>query len=310
MPRVLVTGASGFIGSELVRSLGESHYKVRAAVRSLRNTSLAAVELCECGHIGTDTTWDECLTGVDVVVHLAGRVHIMDKQDAQDDAAFLKANVAATMHLIEAAVSKSIKRFIYLSSVKVNGEESAQLPFTEQMQVAPKDSYAQSKLIAEKELLEFATQHDIEVVIIRPPLVYGPAAKGNFAALLQVVAKGIPLPLKAIKNQRSMVSVFNLCDLIKVCLDHPAAAGEIFLVSDGADVSTPELIRVMAQAMNLKPRLFYVPVFLLKSAAVLCGKFAMAQRLCGNLQVDISKARQRLQWSPPLSLKEGIHRSV
>jgi UDP-glucose 4-epimerase len=273
------------------------------------------------GEIGPLTNWHGAFISirssqghietVDAVVHLAARVHVMQETTADPLAEFRRVNVQGTMNLARQAASAGVRRFVFVSSIKVNGE-ATQLgrPFMADDAPAPLDAYGVSKMEAEQGLREIASQTGMEVVIIRPPLVYGPGVKANFAAMMRWLKRGVPLPLGAIYNQRSLVALDNLVDLIVTCLTHPAAANQTFMVSDGEDVSTTELLRRMGQAMGHPARLLPVPASWLKVAAGLVGKGDVAQRLCGSLQVDISKTRELLGWVPPVSLDEGLRRAA
>jgi nucleoside-diphosphate-sugar epimerase len=263
------------------------------------------------GPIDGQTTWANALAGVDVVFHAAARVHVMADSSADHLAEFRLVNVAGTLNLARQALASGVRRFVFVSSVKVNGEET--LPgqaFTESDVPAPLDPYGQSKHEAELGLRQLAADTGMEVVIVRPPLVYGPGVKANFASLMRAVQRGWPLPLGAVHNQRSLVALDNLVDLIVTCLHHPAAANQTFLASDGQDLSTAELVRGMARAAGVPARLWPVPVWALRGAASALGKGAAVQRLCGNLQVDISKARNLLGWVPPLGVDEGLRRAM
>ena len=235
----------------------------------------------------------------------------MDDRSVHPLAEFRKSNVEGTLNLARQAASAGLRRFIFISSIKVNGEStSAGRYFCPFDAPAPEDPYGISKMEAERGLMQLASETGMEVVIIRPPLVYGPGVKGNFASLIKLMGKGLPLPLGAINNKRSLVGIDNLVDLIIRCIDHPAAANQVFLAGDGEDLSTTELLRGLAEAMGRAARLIPVPAALLSLGATLLGKRAVAQRLLGSLQVDISKTRQLLGWEPPVSVKEGLRRCV
>ena len=307
---VLVTGANGLIGRALCERLQQKKQAFRAAARS-SVPSLAGCDVAEVGELNQATHWCGALNGVDSVIHLAARVHVMHDKAADPLAAFRAVNVAGTLNLARQAADAGVKRFVFISSVKVNGEISQPgRPFTEADSPNPQDAYGQSKHEAEQGLRQFAADTGMEVVIIRPPLVYGPGVKANFAALMRAVQRGWPLPLGAVHNQRSLVALDNLVDFIVTCITHPKAANQTFLVSDGQDLSTTELIRGMAQAAGVPARLLPVPVWALQAGAKLLGKGDAVQRLCGNLQVDISKARELLGWLPPVSVEEGLKRAM
>jgi nucleoside-diphosphate-sugar epimerase len=257
------------------------------------------------------TDWSIALEGVAVVVHSAARVHVMHDTEADPLAAFRAVNVEGTLNLARQAAAAGVKRFVFVSSVKINGE-STQLgrAFTEVDLPNPQDAYGQSKHEAEQGLRQLSTDTGMKVAIIRPPLVYGPGVKANFASLMRAVQRGWPLPLGAVHNQRSLVALDNLVDFIVTCITHPQATNQTFLVSDGQDLSTTELVRGLAQAAGVPARLLPVPVWALQAGASLLGKGDAVQRLCGNLQVDISKARSLLGWVPPVSVEEGLRRAV
>ena len=312
MSKVFVTGATGFVGGSLITGLMSLHrFEVLALTRKASRHVQAGVQYVELGDLSRDINLDADLIGVDVVVHAAARVHVM--QDAEIDplAAFRRINVQGTLNLARQAASAGVRRFIFISSIKVNGEATQPgHPFTAGDAPAPLDPYGMSKREAEQGLRALAAQTGMEVVIIRPPLVYGPGVKANFAAMMRWLQRGVPLPLGAIDNRRSLVALDNLVDLIVTCISHPAAANQTFLASDGEDVSTSELLRRMGRAMGRPARLLPVPAGLLKLAATLVGKPDMAQRLCGSLQVDIEKTCQLLGWSPPLTLDQGLKKAA
>lgn len=311
MQQVLITGANGFVGQYLISTLLERNYQVTAAYRSSQSLlELPGIKQVVTGSINEQTQWQEALDDVDVVVHLAARVHVMQETQADPLKAFREINTEGTINLAKQAIKAGVKRFVYISTIKVNGEQTLQEKFHADDQVNPQDPYAHSKYEAEQQLLALSKEQGFEVVIIRPPLVYGPGVKGNFKRLINLVNKGLPLPLARINNSRSLVSIQNLCSLIEVCLYHPKAAGEVFLVSDGEDISTSELFEKLAYAMHKPNRLFFFPQWLIRIAAVILGRKAEYDRLFGSLQVDIAKNRQLLEWSPPLSVDQGIEESV
>lgn len=304
--RVLVTGASGFLGQALTRRLRTECGIVTALSRHLP---------IDAGQRWTQVRsydGDEALmTGQDCVVHLAARVHVMNELVQDPLAEFRAANVDLTINLARQAARAGVRRFIFISSVKVNGEETAPgCPFSAEAPFLPQDPYGISKMEAEQALAAVAEQTGMEVVIIRPPLVYGSGVRANFGSLLHAVARGLPLPLGAIHNRRSLVALDNLVDLIVTCINHPKAAGQVWMVSDGEDLSTPELIHRMAMAMHRSARLVNVPVRLLKILGKITGRANAVQRLCGNLQVDISKTQAVLGWNPPIGVDEGLRRAA
>nr|WP_041362485.1 SDR family oxidoreductase [Methylovorus sp. MP688] len=309
--RTLVTGSNGFVGRRLCNTLATKGYLVRGAIRS-RSESVDEIELTTIGDISKNTDWTLALSNVSNVIHLAARVHVMSEQSTDPLQAFRYVNVDATLNLAHQAAAMGVKRFIFVSSIKVNGEST--LPgqtFSADRQPVPEDAYGVSKYEAEQALLSIGRKTGMEVVIIRPPLVYGPGVKANFASMMQWLARGWPLPLGAVnQNRRSLVALDNLVDLIITCIDHPAAANQIFLVSDGEDLSSAELLTRMAKALGKPARLFFVPIPILKLGAILLNKRSIFQRLCGSLQVDIEKTRQLLGWNPPITIDEGLRRAA
>ncbi len=307
---ILLTGATGFVGSVLLSELTKlPDFRIVAAVRSaVSNTSDDAVVV---GNIDGTTDYSSALNGVDVVVHAAARAHIMRDEVADPLAEYRKVNVEGTLSLAKQAIAAGVKRFVYISSIKVNGESTTRLPaFIEADAAKPEDPYGVSKYEAEEGLRLLAQETGLEVVIIRPPLVYGPGVKANFLSLLKLSATGLPLPFGAVNNKRSMVYVGNLVDLIVRCIDHPAAANETFLVSDGEDVSLRNLVTYIRLCLGRSPRLLPVPVGLFKLAGALTGKRGMVDRLVGDLQVDSSKVRTLLGWVPPYTVEQGIAATV
>lgn len=304
---VLITGANGFVGNALCARLKAEGRKPRCAVRTqTQNENSIAV-----GDIGPNTEWTKALHGIDSVIHTAARAHIMKDEVPDPLAEYRKVNVDGTLNLARQAAHAGVQRFIFISSIKVNGEQTLLgKPFTPDDPPAPEDPYGISKHEAEQGLQQLAQETGMEVVIIRPPLVYGPGVKGNFASMVRLVEKGIPLPLGAIHNKRSLVALDNLVDLIVTCIDHPAAANQVFLAGDGEDVSTTELLRGVAKAMDKTARLIPVPAGMLMLGATLLGKKAVAQRVLGSLQVDISKARNVLGWVPVVSVDDALKKAV
>lgn len=308
--RVLVTGANGFVGRALCAEAVTRNWNVRGTARSHRDLP-NMIEGFVIGGINGIMNWRDVLANRDIVVHLAARVHVMQEVIADPLAEFRRVNVEGTLNLARQAALAGVRRFVYVSSIKVNGEATRFVsPFLADDAPAPLDAYGVSKMEAEQGLREIALRTSMEVVIIRPPLVYGPGVKANFATMMRLLWRGVPLPLGAIHNQRSLVALDNLVDLIMTCVTHPAAAGQTFLVSDDEDVSTTELLRRMGQAMGHPARLVPVPASFLKLAASMVGKQDVAQRLCGSLQVDIEKTRRLLGWSPPLTLDQGLKKAA
>jgi nucleoside-diphosphate-sugar epimerase len=313
MRTVLVTGATGFVGRAVCAKLLAESIDVRGPVRDSGCMEKLPVDVqtVPIGGIGPDTDWSEALMGVDTVIHLAARVHVMDDRSGDPLTAFRLVNVEGTERLARMAATQGVKRFVFVSSIKVNGEGTfLGKPFKADDSPTPVDPYGVSKMEAEQGLLQLARETGLEVVIIRPPLVYGPGVKANFAAMLKLLDKGVPLPFGAIHNQRSLVALDNLVDLIITCINHPQAANQVFLVSDNEDISTTELLNKAANAMGKRPILLPVPVSIMRLGAKFLGKKNVADRLFGSLQVDISKARNLLGWTPPINVDEGLRRTV
>lgn len=305
---ILVTGATGFVGKALQREMLARKIQARAAMRTLLSDEHQLLNVCAVGDIGPYTDWRVALRDVHAVIHTAGRAHILNDQSIDPLTAFREVNTAGTLQLARQAAEMNVKRFVFLSSIGVNGVESI-IPFKESDLVKPTEPYAISKLEAEEGLLEIAKTTNMEVVIIRPPLVYGPNAPGNFARLVDAVRRGLPLPLGSVtRNRRTLVGLDNLVDLVMVCLQHPAAANQVFLAGDGEDVSTADLLRKIALAFHVPSRLMPCPLVLLELVAGAVGKKAMVNRLCGSLQIDIVKSRSLLGWSPPNSLDQGLQK--
>jgi nucleoside-diphosphate-sugar epimerase len=308
---VLVTGANGLVGGATARYLQTlPRMTVLRAVRRPQDVPDPLAPCVRVGDLDADTDWSAALAEADAVVHTAARVHVMHDVAADPLAEFRRVNVQGTLNLARQAAQAGARRFVFISSIKVNGEATRPgHPFTAQDLPAPVDAYGISKHEAEAGLREIAHQTGMAVIIIRPPLIYGPGVKANFAALMRAVQRGLPLPLGAVHNQRSLVGLDNLVDLIAVCLVHPQAANQTFLVSDGHDLSTPELVLGLACAAGVTARLLPVPVGLLQAAATLLGRRDAMQRLCGNLQVDISKLQTLLGWTPPVPVDTGFRRA-
>lgn len=306
--RVLVTGASGFVGRHMVAHLVKRGDEAVAAVR--RGSLERAVRSVAIGNIDAATDWAEAVAGMDAVVHLAGRAHVLRDTDPDPEAVYWAVNVDGTVRLAQEAARAGVRRLVFVSTVKVNGEATHDRPFRASDAPRPEDAYARSKYEAEQALRALERETGLEVVVVRPPMVYGPGVKGNFPRLVRWVRSGLPIPLGAVANRRSIVSVYNLTDLLATCLRAPAAAGETFLVSDGEDLSTPELIRRIGRAAGCNARLLPMPRVLLEAVGTMLGRRDEVRRLCESLQVDISASQERLGWRPPLSVDEALERSL
>jgi len=338
--KILISGPNGFVGKKVCERLIGDGLHVRGAQRN----STPLPDGCESaivGNIDASTDWSLALTGIDAVVHLAARVHIMNETSAHPMAAFREVNVHGTRRLAVEAAKSGVKRFVFISSIKVNGEATLQssdrrseygsptsevsserprtknqelstknlsAAFSERDQASPEDPYGQSKYEAELVLREIEAATGMEVVILRPPLLYGPGVKANFLKLIQWVDKGIPLPLGGVKNKRSLLSLTNFADVISKCLTDPRAGGQTFTVCDGDDVSSGELVERIAKALGKSPRLLPVPEWLMKFAGKLTGKSEQVERLCSSLQVDSSHVRERLDWQPPVTMDDELSR--
>lgn len=306
---VLVTGASGFVGRALVTHLARNAERmVRAATRGAPEpSSMSRVEMVRAPDLGGDAEWRSALEDCTAVVHAAARVHVMHDDASDPLAAFRRVNVAGTRRLAEQAAAAGVRRFVFISSVKVNGERTAPgMPFTNQSPAAPCDPYGVSKWEAECALHEVSARTGMEVAIVRPVLVYGPGVGANFRRLLQALHAGVPLPLRSVHNRRSLVALDNLTSLVDRLLTHPAATGHTFLVSDDDDLSTPELLRRAARALGTTARLVPCPVGVLRAAASIAGQADVADRLLGSLQADISDTTSRLDWVPPVTVDAAL----
>jgi len=308
MTKIVLTGANGFVGSQLFSALkGNTCFQVAGFCRRLQQGG-EGVALQAVGDL-QQADLSALLPEVDVLIHAAARAHVMKNEVADPLAEYRRVNVDGTLNVARQAVAAGVKRFVFISSIKVNGETTVNgRAFGANDKPAPEDAYGLSKLEAEQGLMDIAAETGIEVVIIRPPLVYGPGVKGNFASMIKLVEKGVPLPLGVIHNRRSLVGIDNLVDLVIRCIDHPAAANQVFLAGDGEDLSTTELLRGVGKAMGKPARLIPVPAGLLQFGATLLGRKAMAQRLLGSLQVDISKTCELLDWKPPYTVEDGLRR--
>ena len=311
---IAVTGAAGLVGAALCGELYSRGFAVRSVVRSLHSAEPASgVEQIAVSNLDAATDWSSALGGVDCVIHCAARAHVMHETEADALAAYRSVNVDGSRRLAEQAAAAGVRRLVYLSSIKVNGESTDGLPRPFEArndEVNPEDSYGVSKWEAEQALWAVAASTCLEVVVVRPPLVYGPSVKGNLARLLKLVRLGVPLPFGAVQNQRSLIGLDNLVDLLIRCVDHPTAAGQTLLVSDGEDISTPDLLRYMANALGRSARLLPVSVALLRLVGRALGKQAEIDRLVGSLKIDSRHTRELLDWNPPVSVAEGIRRMV
>lgn len=301
MQSVLVTGATGFVGGHAAGLLLDRGWRVRRVLRKMKSVS-PEEDAVAVGDIGPATDWTEALAGIDCVLHLAAHVHVA--HGAESD--FHRVNVEGTKLLAEEAARAGVKRFVFVSSIKVNGETTGAKPFTEDDVPAPADAYGRSKRDAEAALWHIAAETGLEVVVVRPPLVHGPGVRGNLHRIMALLVRGIPLPLAAVVNRRSLVGVANLGHLLALCLDHPAAPGETFLASDTRALSTPDLLRLIAQGLHARARLFPMPPAALRLAASLLGRQDDLDKLCLSLEIDAGKARALLGWAPTVSVERGL----
>jgi nucleoside-diphosphate-sugar epimerase len=307
--RVLVTGATGFVGQTLCRVLCEAGFTVRVAIRPGRALAVDVPESVVIDAIGATTDWRGALQNVDAVMHIAARAHVLERASRSSDL-YMETNARGTLRLASAAAEAGVRRFVFLSSVKVNGEETGDRGYTALDVPNPQDAYGASKWLAEQSVMEVAGRSRMETAIVRSPLVYGPGVRANFLRLMGWVDRGWPLPLASIDNKRSLVSIWNLCSMLLHLLVTPAAAGRTWMVSDREDLSTPELIRRIGVAMNRNVRLLPVPVQLLRALGVLTGKRGEIARLCGSLVVDMRYTSDHLGWQPTVTVNEGLARTV
>ncbi len=309
---ILITGATGLIGSRVIEMLTlNSRFTPIAAMRNQHTVFPKQVKTIKVDDLGPGNAWDKVLEDIEVIIHTAARVHVMSENAKDPLSEFRRVNVDGTLNLARQASNLGVKRFIFLSSIKVNGENtSLNHPFTEEDSPLPVDSYAISKFETEVGLFKLAEETDMEIVCIRPPLVYGPGVKANFLSMIRWVKRGVPLPFGAIHNKRSLVGLDNLVDLIITCIEHPAARNQIFLASDGEELSTTELLTRLSYALGKRPRLFSINQKLLELCLIILGRKSVVQRLCNSLEVDIQKSRKLLNWSPPFTIDEELRRTV
>lgn len=299
-----ITGATGFVGEVLCKALIANGKVPRRFLRRIAQ-DCAATDVV-VGNIGPGTDWRLALADVDCVIHLAARTHVLDDDAADPLAAYRRINVDATRNLAQQAAAAGVRRFIFMSSIKVHGEATPDLPYTESDVPAPLDAYGISKLEAESLLRDITRHSAMELVILRPPLIYGPGVKGNFLRLMRIIDRGLPLPLASVRNRRSLIHVANLADIIVDCIDTPAAAGQTFLVSDGEDLSTADLIRRLAAAMNKPARLLPCPIALLQLGAAIFRQRGAVARLTDSLTIDATHLHDTLNWTPRILLDQGL----
>jgi nucleoside-diphosphate-sugar epimerase len=306
--RILVTGGSGFIGRSVCGQLVSGEYETIPVVRSPAKAASNSIVVPD---IGPDTNWREHLRRRDLVIHTAARVHVTEGSGSDHLGAYRRTNVAGTLNLARQAAEAGVQRFIFLSSIKVNGDNTAPgRPFRPDDRANPGDAYGRSKYEAEAGLQQLALESGMEVVVIRPPLVYGPGVKANFLAMMRWVHKGLPIPFRELENRRSLVALDNLVDLIRTCCISPAAANRVFLVSDGADISTSELLRRIGAALQRPARFLPMPPALVRAAAALAGKRDQVARMLGSLQVEISETRRLLGWSPVVTMDAALRETA
>ncbi|MFM2641243.1 SDR family oxidoreductase [Vibrio chagasii] len=306
--KLLVTGSTGFVGARVVELAEARDWEVVSVVRQSSRTQ---PNYFLVSSIGAETDWFDAFEGVDCVVHCAARVHQMNESEQDALASYRDINTLGTLNLAKQAAEAGVKRFVFVSSIKVNGEfTEPDSPFLPNLDNIPKDPYGLSKYQAEVELTKLSKETGLEVVIVRPPLVYGPGVKANFMSMMRMVEKGIPLPFGAINNKRSLVYIDNLSSLILTCCEHPSAPGHTFLASDNQDVSTRQLIRAIALSMCKSPRLLPIPMPWIKLGASVLRKQHVAQRVCGNLQLETRHTKEILGWTPPVTFKDGISKTV
>ncbi len=308
---VLVTGANGFLGRAVIKQLIKREHAVRCAVRSASaNCYNDTVDVITIGDVNLKTNWDKALQGVDSIIHLVARTHVTHKEGADPLPLYRRVNVDGTRSLAQQAVAAGVRRLVFVSSIKVNGERTSYKPYTELDEPAPEDAYGITKNEAENILINTLYGTDTEYVIVRPPLLYGVGVKANMHSLLRAVLKGLPLPLASVLNKRSLLGVNNLADFLLCCLDHPNAAQKKFLIADDESVSTPELVCLLANAAGVPSRLLPCPISVLRLFGKITGRASMIDKLVGSLQVDSSFARRELEWQQPFSMREGLQQMV
>ena len=309
--KVVVTGGSGFVGAAVLARLVAEGHEAFASVRRPPAAPLPGVSYVAGADLMSEAGWDNAVRGADAVIHTAARVHVMRDRAADPLAEFRLANVEGTLRAARAAAGAGVRRFVFLSSIKVNGESTQPgAPFRADDAPAPVDPYGISKQEAEARLLDLARHSAMEVAVVRPPLVYGPGVKANFRTMMRLLRRHVPLPLGSVRARRSLVAVENLADLLLLCLVHPAATGRVLLVSDGEDLSVSEMLRRLAAALGVRPLLVPVPAFAIELAAHVAGRSAVAQRLLRPLQVDIEPTRRLLGWAPPFGVTESFERTA
>jgi nucleoside-diphosphate-sugar epimerase len=309
LKRVLLTGANGFVGRSLCAALGQSGYEVRAAVRSADVVVPGAAQTVWVGDISGQTQWQHALDGVDFVIHAAARAHqVTDPK--RNSGLYTSTNTEGTACLARAAAAAGVQRLVFLSTVKVNGEENDAHAYTATDEPRPQDVYGMSKWLAEKAVNEVCAQSNLQAAIVRSPLIYGPGVRANFLRLMRWTDAQRPLPLGSVHNRRSLISIWNLCDLLINILANPAAGNRTWMASDAYDLSTPELVRRLAAAMRRRTHLLPIPVVLLRALGSITGRSREVSRLCGSLAVDVTETRSALGWTPPVSVDEGLSRTV
>ncbi len=308
---ILVTGATGFVGKEVIAALLKQGEQVRACVRQKTEHLPQNIEIAKTGELSPSFNWSPFLSGVQTIIHLAARVHVMDDSASDPLKEFRNVNTESTLNLAKQAAEAGVQRFVFISSIKVNGEETALgSPYSPESTANPSDPYGISKFEAEEGLLQISKKTNLEVVIIRPPLIYGPGVKANFRAMIKLANLGLPIPLGNIKNKRSLIALDNFVSFILCCAKHPKAKNEVFLISDGEDVSTSELVSALGKALGKPAKLFSLPPVLFLLAGFILNKGNMVQRLKGSLQVDSSKATTLLGWKPTVTMEEALKKTV